>query len=249
MPDTKITTLPELITVDSADIVPIVDDPTGTPITKKITIANLTALKANATHTHAISDTTGLQTAIDGKAASSHTHNASDVNAGTVATARLGSGTANSSTYLRGDQTWATPAGGSGQLVVAVHADAGVSLTLTNQANAEQFLGNANRNITKVDLTNYTQVRLITRVVTASASANSPRVYAEYNTTGSLTVGTYSDIGTSAVSCSLSTTGIIDSGWVDLVSGAKADVFVIVIQNGGDAAADPALGGVYLHFR
>jgi hypothetical protein len=37
--------------------------------------------------------------------------NASSLASGTVATARLGSGTANSSTFLRGDQTWATPAG------------------------------------------------------------------------------------------------------------------------------------------
>lgn len=36
------------------------------------------------------------------------------INAGTVDTARLGSGTANSSTFLRGDQTWATPPGGGG---------------------------------------------------------------------------------------------------------------------------------------
>jgi len=34
--------------------------------------------------------------------------NASNLSTGTVGTARLGSGTANSTTYLRGDQTWAT---------------------------------------------------------------------------------------------------------------------------------------------
>lgn len=47
------------------------------------------------------------------RAASSHTHPAGDIASGTVATARLGSGTASATTYLRGDQTWATVAGGS----------------------------------------------------------------------------------------------------------------------------------------
>ena len=46
--------------------------------------------------------------------ASTGWQNASNLNSGTVATARLGSGTANSSTYLRGDGTWATVSGGGG---------------------------------------------------------------------------------------------------------------------------------------
>jgi hypothetical protein len=40
--------------------------------------------------------------------------NASNIGSGTVPAARLGSGTASSSTYLRGDNTWAAVSGGSG---------------------------------------------------------------------------------------------------------------------------------------
>lgn len=36
-----------------------------------------------------------------------HVHDTADITSGTLATARLGSGTASASTYLRGDQTWA----------------------------------------------------------------------------------------------------------------------------------------------
>ena len=43
----------------------------------------------------------------------SYYRNASNLNAGTVATARLGSGTASSSVYLRGDGTWAAVSAGS----------------------------------------------------------------------------------------------------------------------------------------
>lgn len=41
-----------------------------------------------------------------GAAATSHTHAAGDITSGTMATARLGSGTASTSTWLRGDSSW-----------------------------------------------------------------------------------------------------------------------------------------------
>ena len=63
---------------------------TGTDTTRAITPANFTSQ---------------IGTRVPALA---HTHAAADITSGTIATARLGSGIANSSSYLRGDQTWDT---------------------------------------------------------------------------------------------------------------------------------------------
>jgi len=52
--------------------------------------------------------TSNIQNQLDNKAALSHSHAASDITSGTIATARLGSGTADSTTFLCGDQTYKT---------------------------------------------------------------------------------------------------------------------------------------------
>jgi hypothetical protein len=67
-----------------------------------------------------------------GSGASLTTLNASNLSSGTVATARLGSGTADSTTFLRGDNTWATPSGGGGPDVTVIVNKNGTDQTAGN---------------------------------------------------------------------------------------------------------------------
>lgn len=66
----------------------------------------------------------------------SHTHSAADIISGTMATARLGSGTANSSSVLRGDQTWAPYTAGTVTSVgLSLPADFSTGSAITSSGN------------------------------------------------------------------------------------------------------------------
>ncbi len=78
---------------------------------------------------------------------SAHTHAAPDIVSGTIATARLGSGTANSTTFLRGDQTWATIVAGVTDVsnsngTLTISPTTGSVVASLNLSNANTWLAN-----------------------------------------------------------------------------------------------------------
>jgi hypothetical protein len=123
-----------------------------------------------------------------GAAAVSHEHSALDITSGTIATARLGSGSATSTTFLAGDQTWKTVTSGStnasgltsGTLAYARMADP--TVTSPSQITASQndyasfarginrFSTNGAYNLTGMAAGNDGEVRVLTNVGTTAAN-------------------------------------------------------------------------------
>lgn len=123
----------------------------------------------------------------------------------------------------------------------------GGDLVLTNHPNAEQDVQNSVRYRKTLDLDRYQHFRLLGRVVTASASANNPRLYAQYSTDDAAW-NALEAAGSSVLT--MVATGIKDTGWLSLAAGALVtSIHVRVAQNGGDGVADPAWGYLLFVFR
>ena len=127
----------------------------------------------------------------------------------------------------------------------------GQAVTMTSQPNSEQLMTVAIPGLfrTRLDLTNATDIRIGGVVLTASGSGNSPRIKLKYYTAASVTVGDYLTIGTSEVSYSLSAVGVPISSWIPIVAGAKADVYVAAVSDGGNGSASPITANIFFDIR
>ena len=143
------------------------------------------------------------------------------------------------------------PAGGPvGPTEVTFQADGGGNTTLTTMAAAEDYLATSVRHATKVDLTLYTQCRLVVRRM-ATASAAGAILVLKYSTTDPANVFSAAAWTTSGAQVALSATNTtLDSGWINMPAGMKVDnVNIVVTQSGGDGAASPVIGAVRAYFR
>ena len=101
--------------------------------TSSVTIASPASLGADRTITlpdASVTLASGTMLATDGSGASLTALNASELGSGTVPTARLGSGTASSSTVVYGDQTYKAEPGG-GKILQVQHVTIETATTVT----------------------------------------------------------------------------------------------------------------------
>ena len=219
---------------------------TGSPITVSGTLTP--ALSANLQAWHAL--------ATSAKADTVHTHAASDIVSGTIATARLGSGTANSTTFLRGDGSWQTPAGGGGGTVTSVDiapSGAGINASGGPITGSGSFSVSLSSNLQAWSgVTTASKADLASPVFTGNPTAPTPST-GDNDTSVATTAfvkaqGYTTNAGTvTSVAVSGGTTGLSTSGGPVTGSGTITLAGTLALANGGTGAttvtgAQTALG-------
>lgn len=121
--------------------------------------------------------------------------------------------------------------------------------TWTNMPAAETLLYGDGGTIFRLDLTDFNEVRLGLNMLGTAGNTGS-KIILKYATGYTFTIGSYFNIGTSEVSCALTTLNSYQqSAWIPLAAGAKADVYVAVMGINGNGTIDPILGAIRAQFR
>lgn len=120
---------------------------------------------------------------------------------------------------------------------------------LTNLAAAATLLRASAASAKKIDLTQYTQCRIVA-ITGGVAGPAGAKVALMFKTTLGANAAAYASIGATAVEAAIETIDTaVASAWIDLATAAKADVFVTVVTSGGDGAIDPVVGTLEAQFR
>lgn len=125
----------------------------------------------------------------------------------------------------------------------------GSNLTDSSAAAAEHYINSVESVQNRVDLRRMRECRLVV-VRRGNAAAAGYTVELKYSTAYQATASNLVTIGQSAVSVNASGKNAIhETGWVRLLSAARADVVVAPVASGGNGTASPNVGLVYAEFR
>lgn len=135
---------------------------------------------------------------------------------------------------------------GGGQVLAVEFAK---NVVLTDMAAAATLLFASAGSAKKIDLTHYTEARVVCVMGGVAAPAGG-KCIAKFKTTLGANDAAYAALGTSAIEALMDTINTaVASAWVPLAATAKADVFVAISTSGGDGAVDPAVGNIEVQFR
>jgi len=212
MVDAKITELPAIAIVSGVDLLAVVDNPLVTPVTTKATVDQLATFLASNTITLLNKTLTTPIIVATGFVNMQHTHQAANTGGVLVATLALtATGTKDSTTFLRGDNTWAVPpVGGSG--ITSINADttaaqiiaAGTGLGIVD-VGATHTLSIDSTVVTLTGTQILTNKTLTTPTIVATGFTNMQHTHLAANTGGTITAAAISDFS-SAVAATASVT-------------------------------------------
>jgi len=257
--------LPEAVALNSTDVLVIVADPATAPQDKKITVATLVAaLPPGPQGPAGPQGPQGIQ-GIQGQAGADGAPGATGPAGiqgpeGPTGPQGLpgdaGAPGAQGPQGLQGIQGVPGPQGSPGvvtQLIVPLSVPVLAATIWTNMPAALSFwLSTATvaKGVLRADLTGYTQVKLQVNKQGVAGAAASKLILRYKAAPFTQAVANYTDIGASEVSVATNVqNSYLETAWINLVAGAKADVFLALLGSGGDGTVDPQFGYVTAVFK